>query len=309
MKSVIDRLAGNHLLRTIIILGHRASTNGCRPSFFILRLIRISSRCCPISSVLQISTNIGSIDASQFLDLGYVDGIGVVCTGGYAVDLAGYCAICFTDGYSRIGSLPSSSTICRILTGSRIISFYRITFHSCNRTTADSYTISNMCFGLLSKGNGVSNFVSINLSISADSNILSGICMGFRADGNTVISCRGIHTNCYGIAASCLSSTTNSNRIVSTSLADCISIVANDDRVISCSLRIFSITRTNDYRVLLLNQCMVIADDNIRPVRSFDWLGLVIIIAVAGKFIVGTDDIIMLAVNDLIVEAVDVVIL
>ena len=85
--------------------------------------------------------------------------------------------------------------------------------------------------------------------------------------------------------------------------------MANDDRVISFRLRIFSITRTNDYRVLLSSQCMVIADDNIRLVGSFVWMGLVIIIAVAGKFIVGTDDIIMLAVNDLIVEAIDVVIL
>ena len=85
--------------------------------------------------------------------------------------------------------------------------------------------------------------------------------------------------------------------------------MANDDRVTSYSLRIFSITRTNNYRVLLSSQCMVIADDNIRLVGSFDWLGLVIIIAVAGKFIVGADDIIMLAVNDLITEAVDVVVL
>ena len=133
--------------------------------------------------------------------------------------------------------------------------------------------------------------------------------MGFRANSNAVFSCRGIHTNCYGIAASCRSSTTNSNRIVSTSVAGCIGIVANDDRVTSYSLRIFSITRTNDYRVLLSSQCMVIADDNIRLVGSFDWIGLVIIIAVAGKFIVSADDIIMLAVNDLIVEAIDVVIL
>ena len=133
--------------------------------------------------------------------------------------------------------------------------------------------------------------------------------MGFRADGNTVISCRGIHTNCYGITASCLSRTTNGNRIVSTSIAGCIGIVANDDRVTSYSLRIFSITRTNDYRVLLSSQCMVIADDNIRLVGSFDWQDRVIIIAVAGKFIIGTDDIIMLAVNNLIAEAVDVVVL
>ena len=145
MEGVIDRLAGNHLLRTIIILGHRASTNGCRPSFFILRLIRISSRCCPISSVLQISTNIGSIDASQLLQLSHVDGIGVVCTCGYAVDLASYLTIGGTNGYGCLGGLPSSSSICRSLAGSRIIAFYRITCYSCNRTTANSYTISNMC--------------------------------------------------------------------------------------------------------------------------------------------------------------------
>ena len=41
-----------------------------------------------------------------------VDGIGVVCTCSYAVDLAGYCAICFTDGYSCFGGLPSSSSLC-----------------------------------------------------------------------------------------------------------------------------------------------------------------------------------------------------
>ena len=296
---VVHRAAGDQLLGAIVILGHGTGTQSLAPGVFVGGHI----------SVFEVLADIGGIDAGQFLDLGHVDGIGVVCTGGYAVDLASYCAICFTDGYSRLGSLPSSSTICRILTGSRIISFYRITFHSCNRTTADSYTISNKCIGHLSKGNGISNFVSINLSRSTDGNIASGNCMGFRADGNTVISCRGIHTNCYGIAASCRSSTTNSNRIVSTSIAGCIGIVANDDRVISFSLSIFSITRTNDYRVLLSSQCMIIADDNIRLVGSFDWQDLVIIIAVAGKFIVGPDDIIMLAVNDLIVEAIDVVVL
>ena len=53
---------------------------------------------------------------------------------------------------------------------------------------------------------------------------------------------------------------------------------------------------------------MVIADDNIRPVGSFDWLS-VIIIAIARKFIVSTDDIIMFAINDLVAETIDVVVL
>ena len=166
-----------------------------------------------------------------------------------------------------------------------------------------------MCFGLLSKGNSISNLSSINSGISADGNVASGNCTGFRADGNAVISCRGIHTNCYGIAATSRSRKANSNCIVSASVAGCIGIVANDDRVTSFSWRIFSITRTNDYRVLLASQCMIIADDNIRLVGSFDWQNLIIIIAVAGKFIVGADDIIMLAVNNLIAEAVDVVVL
>ena len=322
MESIVDRLTCYQLT---IIFGNFTSTNSSAPSVFVFSLLLFRSFIIQdwrlvIASLIDfdVAANVGCVDiglhAFQFLQLCDVDGIGIVCTSGYAVNLAGYLTISGTDGYSRIGSLPSSSTICRILTGSRIIAFYRITCYSCNRTTANSYTISNMCFGLLSKGNGLSNFVSINPSISTDGNIASGNCMGFRADGNTVISCRGIHTNCNGIAASCLSSTTNSNRIVSTSVAGCIGIVANDDRVISFSLSIFSlsifsITRTNDYRVLLSSQCMIIADDNIRLVGSFDWQDLVIIIAVAGKFIVGADDIIMLAVNDLIVEAVDVVIL
>ena len=85
--------------------------------------------------------------------------------------------------------------------------------------------------------------------------------------------------------------------------------MTNDDCITSFSLRIFSITRTNDYSILFSSQCMVIADDNIRPVGSFDWPNLIIIIAIARKFIVSTDDIIMFAINDLVAETIDVVIL
>ena len=88
-----------------------------------------------------------------------------------------------------------------------------------------------MCFGLLSKGNSLSNFVSINLSISTDGNVFSGNCTGFRADGNAVISCRGIHTNCYGIAATSRSRKANSNCIVSASVAGCIGFMTNDDGI------------------------------------------------------------------------------
>ena len=84
--------------------------------------------------------------------------------------------------------------------------------------------------------------------------------------------------------------------------------MANDDRITSFSLRIFIITRTNDYSILFSSQCMVIADDNIRPVGSFDWPNG-IIIAIARKFIVSTDDIIMFAVNNFIVEAINIVVL
>ena len=83
--------------------------------------------------------------------------------------------------------------------------------------------------------------------------------------------------------------------------------MTNNDCVTSSSYRICSITRTDDYRVLLSSQCMVIADDNIRPVGSFDWL--IFIIAIARKFIVSTDDIIMFAINDLVAEAIDIVVL
>ena len=84
--------------------------------------------------------------------------------------------------------------------------------------------------------------------------------------------------------------------------------MTNDDRITSFSLRIFSITRANDYSILFSSQCMVITDDNIRPVGSLDWLS-VIIIAIARKFIVSTDDIIMFAINDLVAETIDVVVL
>ena len=85
--------------------------------------------------------------------------------------------------------------------------------------------------------------------------------------------------------------------------------MTNDDRITSFSLRIFSITRTDDYSILFSSQCMIIADDNIRLVGSFDWQNSTIIIAVARKFIVSTDDIIMLTVNNFITEAIDVVVL
>ena len=44
--------------------------------------------------------------------LGNIDGIGLVCTGGYAVDLAGYLTIDGTDGYGCISGLPSRSSLC-----------------------------------------------------------------------------------------------------------------------------------------------------------------------------------------------------
>ena len=81
-----------------------------------------------------------------------VDGIGVVCTGGYAVDLAGYFAICFTDGYSCIGGLPSSSRICRSLAGSRIISFSRLTSYSSFRPAADGYAAFGADFCVMADG-------------------------------------------------------------------------------------------------------------------------------------------------------------
>ena len=246
MESIVDRLTCYQLT---IIFGNFASTNSRAPSVFVSctgcllsifsgllvnDLLTIIIRFVDWSNG-DVFTNVQSIDvgfhAFQLLQLCDVDGIGVVCTGGYAVDLAGYLTIGGTNGYGCLGGLPSSSTVCRILAGSRIIAFYRITCYSCNRITANSYTISNLCFGLLSKGNGLSNFVSINLSISADSNILSGHCTGFRADGNTVISCRGIHTNGNGIAATSRSRKANSNRIVSASVAGCIGFMTNDDGI------------------------------------------------------------------------------
>ena len=54
---------------------------------------------------------------------------------------------------------------------------------------------------------------------------------------------------------------------------------------------------------------MVVANDNIGLIGLFDWFNTVVIIAVTGKRIVSTDDVVMLAVDDFIVEAIDVVVL
>ena len=54
---------------------------------------------------------------------------------------------------------------------------------------------------------------------------------------------------------------------------------------------------------------MIITNDDIRLIGPLNGLGIVVVVAVPIKFIIGADDIIMLAVNNLIVEAIDVVIL
>ena len=54
---------------------------------------------------------------------------------------------------------------------------------------------------------------------------------------------------------------------------------------------------------------MIIANDDIRLIGPLNGLGIVVVVAVPIKFIIGADDIIMLAVNDFIAEAIDVVVL
>ena len=54
---------------------------------------------------------------------------------------------------------------------------------------------------------------------------------------------------------------------------------------------------------------MIITNDDIRLIGPLNGLGIVVVVAIPIKFIIGADDIIMLAVNDLIVEAIDIVVL
>ena len=69
-----------------------------------------------------------------------VDGIGIVCTGGYAVDLAGDCAIRGTNGYGTSSCIPGMrSFICRLSLRGRIIATYLFSRSSSYRPAADSY--------------------------------------------------------------------------------------------------------------------------------------------------------------------------
>ena len=78
----------------------------------------------------------------QFLQLCHVDGIGIVCTGGYAVDLAGYCAIRSTNGYGTSSCIPGmGSLICRLSLCCGIIATYLFSRSSSYfRPAADGYT-------------------------------------------------------------------------------------------------------------------------------------------------------------------------
>ena len=235
MEGFVDFAARDKLLRTVLgrVVRSRlrricnlTGTDSRTPSVFVS--CDFFSRCSIVIRTFQILTDVGCIDigfhAFQFLQLCDVDGIGVICTGGQAVNLASYCAICFADGYSCIGGLPSSSSICRILTSGRIISFR---FLTCYRG-----------FGPAADGNA---------ALSAD--------FGIVADGYDVGGCRFI---------------------------------------------VGGIGRTDDDVVLLVRQFVVITEDDI---------GLVRIDAITADLVIRADDIVVLAVGQLILEAVDEVVL
>ena len=88
----------------------------------------------------------------QRFQLCHVDGVSFLCTCSYAVDLAGYCAISFADGYSCIGSLPNGSSFCRILTGSRIISFSGLTSYRGFGSASDGYAAFDADFCVVANG-------------------------------------------------------------------------------------------------------------------------------------------------------------
>ena len=85
--------------------------------------------------------------------------------------------------------------------------------------------------------------------------------------------------------------------------------MADDDCIRTIGYRICSITGTDNHSVLLSIQGMVVANDNIGLIGLFDWFNTVVIIAVTGKRIVSTDDVVMFAIDDFIVEAIDVIVL
>ena len=82
-----------------------------------------------------------------------VDGIGVVCASSYAVELAGYCAISGTNGYSAGSCIPDmGSLICRLSLRGRIIATYFFSRSCYCRAAADGYAALSADFCVVADG-------------------------------------------------------------------------------------------------------------------------------------------------------------
>ncbi len=166
MEGIVDFTARDQLLRTVlgrVIRGrlrricNLTGTNSSAPSIFVGQFFFISCVSFTIS-IFQLTADIGCIDvglhACQFLQLCDVDGIGVVCTGGYAVDLAGYCAIRSTNGYGTSSCIPGmGSLICRLSLCCGIIATYLFSrSNSYFRPAADGYAALGADFCVVADG-------------------------------------------------------------------------------------------------------------------------------------------------------------
>ena len=147
---IIDCLACYHL---IAVRSNGAIADGRGPVFCIGLLL--------VFRTGQVLPNIGRIHigfhAIQFLQLGHVDRIGLVCTGSHTVDLTGYTAVCLTDGYGSIGGLPDCRGICGSSTGSRIIPGNFISFYRGFRPAADGHAACCTDFCVMTNGDYVRN--------------------------------------------------------------------------------------------------------------------------------------------------------
>ena len=158
LRSVLGRIVRSRLRR----ICNLASTDSRSPSIFVGCLFCI--RCCGLAiRTFQVSPDVGCIDigfhAFQFLQLCDIDGIGVVCTCCYTVNLTGYCTISGTNGYSTGSCIPDrGSLIGRLSLRGRIIATYLFSRSCYYRSTANGYAAFSADFCVMADGYDVRSF-------------------------------------------------------------------------------------------------------------------------------------------------------
>ena len=176
----VHRSAGNQLL-TAIIIRHGAGTDSCSPGFLIVSNIRCISG--GSVSFFQISADVGSVDACQFLDLCHVHGVRICGAGCYARNLAGNGAVCLAYGDCRIGGFPGCGGFARF----RIIAGYLLINRS-YRFTADGHAAIFLHIGVMADDYGVRSSQFL-LSISrTDDHIIALIAQGMVIPKDDVLA-------------------------------------------------------------------------------------------------------------------------